>query len=173
MHSALAVAGPAAVSELRAQGVLGVGRLRSLAVAVVAIGVSLGCLVAVRSAVGGLNALQLAMFSVGGWALLIANGLSGAYLGGTGTRDVHGIVDHLPLRRVDLAMLPFALGGLRSGILSALLYGIALVALVGEHTDTSVAQPGRRGHPADPARDDRGPARAGSAPTRRRGSCSP
>ena len=57
MHSALAVAAPAAVSELRAQGVLGVGRLRSLAVAVVAIGVSLGCLVAVRSAVGGLNAL--------------------------------------------------------------------------------------------------------------------
>jgi hypothetical protein len=52
MHSALAVAAPAAVSELRAQGVLGVGRLRSLAVAVVAIGVSLGCLVAVRSAVG-------------------------------------------------------------------------------------------------------------------------
>lgn len=136
MHSALAVAAPAAVSELRAQGVLGVGRLRSLAVAVVAIGVSLGCLVAVRSAVGGLNALQLAMFSVGGWALLIANGLSGAYLGGTGTRDVHGIVDHLPLRRVDLAMLPFALGGLRSGILSALLCGIALVAPRSANTPT-------------------------------------
>jgi hypothetical protein len=76
------------------------------------------------------------MFSVGGWALLIANGLSGAYLGGTGTRDVHGIVDHLPLRRVDLAMLPFALGGLRSGILSALLCGIALVAPRSANTPT-------------------------------------
>lgn len=174
MHSALAVAAPAAVSELRAQGVLGVGRLRSLAVAVVAIGVSLGCLVAVRSAVGGLNALQLAMFSVGGWALLIANGLSGAYLGGTGTRDVHGIVDHLPLRRVDLAMLPFALGGLRSGILSALLCGIALVAL-GRRTHRHLcgsawsSRPPCRSCP----RRSCGPARAGSAPTRRRGSCSP